>query len=174
MSEFVGRTGSNRVYSYPEPRRSGDPLTAFARNYAFGPATDVPVVTGGTEIVWNTVDVPGGNPADVPITPRSTGVIRIACAIVVLNSDIGPENVFFEVLVDGTPVATQGSIVTIDAAPAETSGFEAVPLLVELTGLAIGTTVNVRIRATTFVNGVVFLQQNRATIDVQEVSVATG
>lgn len=59
MSEFVGRTGSRRVYSYPESRRNT--TLPFARNFAAGPGETTDVASGagvidGTQIPWGVVE----------------------------------------------------------------------------------------------------------------------
>jgi hypothetical protein len=179
MSFRIGRKFAS--HTYPEASRggSGNPLTAFARNFAVGPATDTPVVTTGTQILWGTVDVPDINPQNVPITPRSTGVVRVSGSIIVQNTGVNPATVVVQVQVNGvaTPAAfAEAPIVTIDPANGieETSGFESIPLLVELTGLVIGTKVDVQILVGSFTDGIVFLTAIRSTIDVQEVAVATG
>lgn len=70
MSEFIGRTGSHRSYSYPEaPRGGGNPLTAFARNFASGPKTGTDLGAGGVEIPWNSIDA-----LSTPFTIAAAGV----------------------------------------------------------------------------------------------------
>lgn len=57
MSEFVGRTGSKRVYSYPENARAAA-LGLFARNFATGPKVEF-TISGSARIPWNAIDALG-------------------------------------------------------------------------------------------------------------------
>ena len=58
MTEFVGRTGSRRVYSYPEtPRGAPAALVLFARNFATGPKPDFVIPALGGRAPWSSVDV---------------------------------------------------------------------------------------------------------------------
>ncbi len=54
MSEFVGRTGAQRLYSYPENRRAAA-LGLFARNFATGPKIST---EAGEDVLlpWNLID----------------------------------------------------------------------------------------------------------------------
>jgi hypothetical protein len=54
MTEFVGRTGAQRVYSYPENPRAAA-LGLFARNFATGPKVSTEI-SGATLIPWNAID----------------------------------------------------------------------------------------------------------------------
>jgi hypothetical protein len=57
MTEFVGRTGSKRVYSYPENARAAA-LSSLARNFASGPKNTTEISGGGIQIPWNAVESP--------------------------------------------------------------------------------------------------------------------
>ena len=56
MTEFVGRAGALRVYSYPETPRRVNPLTAFARNFATGPKNETTIADVEVRIPWNAID----------------------------------------------------------------------------------------------------------------------
>jgi hypothetical protein len=243
MTEFVGRTGSNRVYSYPETRRSGDALTAFARNFAAGPKTDTGI-GGGRRIPWNLIDstpsspftiVAGGvtvsiagdvtgsfnsgdsvlvtpqtpavlppvfltiaslptfaagfttfdlsgpvditttggiieeaanSSSDVPITPRSTGVVLISGVVTI-------ENASGDVIVSQIIVQLDSSSLPVPAS-LETSipdaSVAAIPFMAEVE-LPIGSASNIEVFVTG--NGGSILAES-SLINVQEVSVATG
>ena len=184
MSEFVGRTGSKRAYSYPDTRPGGNALLAFARNYANGPALESnPTVDGpvtGTEIPWATRDVPGTDPEDIPITPRSTGIIVVR-GVVSLRNTSETDIVDVQVQVEigtVTPVAypvpaNEKISVPID----DGEGLEnriVVPFMVEIPGLPIGTTQIVRVLLTADAENLVQIVENSSTCEVAEVSVATG
>jgi hypothetical protein len=168
MSEFVGRTGSNRVYSYPETRRSGDPLTAFARNFATGTKSSAAISGGGIQVPWNAIDVSPGTPStDVPITPRSTGIVRISGVISVENSSGSPIAVAIVSVQINNGIALPFSSVV---APLADDEAITIPFLVEVS-LPIGVTSNIEI----FVSGDnAHLLADGSAIEVQEVSVATG
>lgn len=54
MTEYVGRTGAKRNYSYPENPRAAA-LGLFARNFATGPKLEQ-TITGSALVQWNAVD----------------------------------------------------------------------------------------------------------------------
>jgi hypothetical protein len=168
MSEFVGRTGSNRLYSYPDTRRSGNPLTVFARNFATGPKNQQDISGGGVQILWNAIDV-GTSSADVPITPRSTGIVLVSGVVSIQNQSgfaiPGGASVSVQVN-NGAALIPSGA-----AAPLADQEIVTIPFLVEVTGLTVGTTYNIEI----FVSGdTATLLAEASSVDVQEVSVATG
>lgn len=169
MTEFVGRTGSNRVYSYPETRRSGsDPLLAFARNYATGTKGGIEVGALGLEIPWNSVDA--GLPpttADVPITPVSTGVVLISGDTTINNPTGAPIDVTVTVHVAGSAGA-EFSRTTLAA-----GATAAIPFLAE--SIPANTPVGVTTQIQVFVDGEgALLVADGSAVSVQEVAVATG
>jgi hypothetical protein len=185
MSEFVGRTGSKRVYSYPLPRFNGL-VGPFARNSAAGPATDTPIatsgsvgVTGGTEIPWAVVAVPGVDVHDVPITPVSTGRVRVIGVVAVSNSANAPVNVLVQVEVNGVrsalPLKVEATVINHAADSIGIGGASAIPIEIEIpTVLTLGVTANIRVVVTAQSSPALTLIQDSSTLDVQEVSVATG
>ena len=170
MTEFVGRTGALRVYSYPETPRAVSPLAAFARNFATGPK-EITIGSGGIQIPWNSIDVPppSGN-VDVPITPRATGVVLISGVVTVQNSSGISADVVVTIQVNGValPPATFFGI-----APLPDGETVTIPFLAETspTDTPVGVTSNIEI----FVVGLnVTLATDDSAVSVQEVSVATG
>jgi hypothetical protein len=172
MTEFVGRTGSLRLYSYPERRRSGAEL--FARNFAAGPEFPTPVAIAtdpGTQVPWAVIE--SGAPAgvNVPITPRSSGIIRITGVVVVKSSSEIVEIVNLEVEINGTAI----SIPQFEAQSILDGGFATIPFVTENTSfLPIGVVANVSVRVTASSDDVLQLRPASSTIDVQEVPAATG
>lgn len=167
MTEFVGRTGSNRVYSYPETRRGVSPLTAFARNFATGPKAGISIGDPGIQVQWNSIDVGVDPDEDVPITPISTGIVRISGVIAVSNDPGAPVSILVEIQVDDVTLPIP---LTLYSTVAD-AGQVAIPFLAEVT-LPIGVTSNIQI----FVTGDAgtALMQESSSIEVQEVAVATG
>lgn len=241
MSEFVGRTGSNRVYSYPETSRaSAIALALFARNFATGPKNST-AIGAGINVPWNSIDVSGqqftiaangvtvsiagdqtgsyvngdsvtltpttpvaGAPVtktiasvpafaagfttfdidsaidatttagtisddtdtNVPITPKSTGVVLISGVVTAINSSGAPVNVTATVHINGTAVPAG----TFSSATVPDGGFAAIPFEVEAL-IPIGETQNVQV----FMDGTgAFVESEGAAINVQEVPVSTG
>ncbi len=169
MSEFVGRTGSQRVYSYPETRRSGDVLSAFARNFATGPKVTTGL-SGDTLILWNAIDSFTATPStDVNITPRSTGILLITGVVSIQNGGGGPvSSVVIEVQIDGVPLPVPAFI---GLAPIAAGESISLPFMAEAQGVSIGVTAHVQI----LVNGDgADIIGEGSTLSVQEVSAATG
>jgi hypothetical protein len=170
MSEFVGRTGSLRVYSYPETRRVAATPTPFARNFATGPKNDASIADG-IQITWNLIDSTGTSGTDVPITPQSTGVVLISGVVSAKNTSGGPvSGIVVVVQVNGVnlPIPVfQGFAPLLDVGD---TGEVSIPFLAE-TNIPVGTTRNIQI----FVTGAGgTLIGESSSINVQEVAVATG
>lgn len=166
MTEFVGRTGANRAYSYPETRQAGIAPPPLARNYATGTKGAVGVGAGGLTVVWNAIDVGTDPSTDVPITPLSTGEVLISGVITFQNTTGAPINSSITVQIDGPiPVPT---FVTTIAAGATVS----VPFLAQ-TGII--SPLNEQHVVQVFVtgNGLTVTADN-SVIDIQEVPVSTG
>jgi hypothetical protein len=177
MTEFVGRTGALRVYSYPTTPRAGVGPQGYARNFASGPADDTAIAEDpGTAVPWHTVDAGAG--PDIPITPKVTGIIRISGVLTIEGGGEGASDIQVIVQIDS------GSGFVTQAAPSQNAPLfefntvgntetEAVPFEAEIKGLTIGTTVQVRILLIATHVGTV-LSQESSTIEVQEVTAATG
>lgn len=175
MSEFVGRTGSQRLYSYPEAPRGGSYSALFARNFAYGPLFPTPVdidTSPGTDVPWSVIESGALAGVIVPITPRSSGVVRISGVIVVKSSSESAESVSLQILGNGdillgVPFLETQSIIA--------NGFAAIPFASEAYPLPVGVVVNIKIRLTASTGGgVLQLRPDSSTIDLQEVPVATG
>lgn len=184
MTEFVGRTGSKRAYSYPETRAGANTLSPFARNYGQGPALESAtlVASAGTEIPWSTVDVPGTDPLhDIPITPQSTGNLMVQGVVSLRNtSEIQAVRVQIQVEIGLiTPTAypiPRDEEVEVPLAVEGAAGVVAVPFSVEIPGQAVGVTTIVRILVTDLDGGgtTVFVTDQSSTCEVQEVAASTG
>jgi hypothetical protein len=245
MTEFVGRTGAQRVYSWPENPRAAA-LALFARNFATGPKINTDIIDGGIRISWNSTDVAapsapftivptmttvsiagdvaaqlhngdivtltpilpfvgapavrqittvpvfGGvfttfsinmaidgvttagvisDSANVPITPRATGVVRISGVVTFLNSSGSP--------IDLATVQVQVNGITLPSpddarvGPLADEDVITIPFLAETTptDTPIGTTALIQILVTG-VDATLFADDS--VLDVQEVSIATG
>jgi hypothetical protein len=167
MSEFVGRTGSLRVYSYPEPRRSSGVAPAFARNFATGPKGSV-LTTDGVQIPWNLIDVGPGGP-DVPITPITTGIVLISGVVVLTNGSGVSTSANIHVQVNGINL----TIPELNGISVADGTIVAIPILAETDPIEtpIGVTTPIEI----FVLGAgLFVAVGGSALSLQEVSVATG
>jgi hypothetical protein len=175
MSEFVGRTGSNRVYSYPETPRGASALSALARNFAFGPDTSTDIDTAPTPVPWAGMDV-GAPGINVPITPRATGIIRISGVLNIKSASGIQEAISLVVIVDSVEMP----VPFFERPTFEAGARVAIPFLTELNAatfgapLTVGVTSNVVIAVTASNPDVLSLPLNSSTMDVQEVPVATG
>jgi len=169
MSFRIGRAYARHVYD--ERRGGGSAASPFARNFAAGPTLTTSIAAGGgTQIPWEVID--SGAPAgvDVPITPQSTGVVRISGVISLKNSTGSAVAAQVEVQVNDVSLTfPNAENATVDA-----DGFEAIPFLAEATGLTIGVTVNVQILVIAGGSDAISAVAESSTLDVQEVAVATG
>lgn len=171
MSFRIGRSAASHFY--PESPRGSSVPTEFARNFAAGPTGDTLVIGGdGTQIPWSVIDV-GGPGTDVPITPQSTGIIRITAVVVIGNTSTDPQTVGIvqiSALIDGVtpvavPIAEQFSI--------DINGFKSIQLVAETPALPVGVTATIQILAT-LIAGTLVVVDSSSTVEVQEVSAATG
>lgn len=172
MSEFVGRTGALRVYSYPEGPRNAA-LGLLARNLATfaGEGALAIATTPGTQIPWTFIASGAASGVDVPITPRSTGALRITGKLTVIHGGAGAaESVTVQVEIGGVPIAvTFNGSDTLSAA----GDLSEIPIFAELlpTPSLVGVLgqVEVRLIASGADLGLV-----NAMLDIQEVSATTG
>jgi len=168
VSEFVGRTGSMRVYSYPETRRSGsDPLTAFARNFATGTKGSNTVGPDGLDIVWNAIDVGVDPDNDVPITPKATGQLLITGVITLTNGTGAPIDAVVTVHLDGVAAGPSFATMTIPA-----GATAAIPFMAETEVIS---PLNEEHLIQVFVDGDgLTTVSDGSVINVQEVVLSTG
>lgn len=164
MTEFVGRTGSLRLYSYPETRRGGAAVS-YARNYATGTKGGSLIGPAGREITWNAIDVGSDPSIDVPITPLSTGVVLVSGVATLLNGTGAPILVTIRVHVDDVAVGAPFAATTVPA-----GGEMAIPFLAETDVLSLSAHF-IQI----FVDGDgANLIADGSAVNVQEVPVSTG
>jgi hypothetical protein len=167
MAFRIGRKTAQ--HTYPEARRNT--TVALARNSAYGPtAGDTEIVGAGQAVVWNVIE--SGAPADnkVPITPKSTGAVRIS-AVISLTAEAGAA-VLAQVRVTppvGPPVV---SPVPLDEQQAYLARG-VIPILITLP-LTVGATSHVAILLTVIAGNDVFIRQSSSTLDLQEVVPVTG
>ena len=182
MAHRIGRKFASETYPETRAGENGPPGDLLARNYAIGPGSEVgvPITTTGTEVTWGTVDVPGFAPQDVPITPQVTGIVMVRAVLTIDNTDTVAHRLQVQ-------VETQAGVnpptvlplpfdenVTVPAESSELDGFTAIPFLLKIAGLTIGSLVNIRILLTSVENDVLVLAVNSSTIEVQEVLASTG
>jgi len=179
MSEFVGRTGSHRVYSYPEARRGGGVLS-LARNFAYGPAeTETRITTDGTDVPWGLIESGEAPGVLVPITPRLSGIVRVSGVITIVNNDDARQDVQLQVgASNGVDPPTffppTQELNSIAEDLGEEPGHEAIPFTALVTGADVGILFYILIRLTANENDALSLLVNSSTIDLQEVPPATG
>lgn len=163
MTEFVGRTGSLRVYSYQERHRRGSAADPLARNFATAKAV---AITPPAHVVSWVPDV-GAAGNNVPITPLSTGEIEISGVVSFENQGVALSDlVAVEVAVDG--VAVPGAMVSLVNVPG--SSAIAIAYLAQVTAV-VGVLSNVTLTINTVDAD---LEIDAATMAVQEVPVSTG
>lgn len=165
MSEFVGRTGSLRVYSYPERRRSGGSVVPFARNFAH--CKEQALSTSDTLVSWYP-DVGTSPSTEVQITPITTGVIEISGFAVIENTDDEPHQITLQIAFGGFPLP--GFFAA--AATVGAGELVSIPFLAQLGGLVIGDTAQISVvLSTTPDSG---MEINNGAMAIQEVPVSTG
>jgi hypothetical protein len=169
---------------YPDPR-GGAGAQSFARNSAIGPTTVTDVISTfpGTSVPWTTIA--SGAPAgvNVPITPLSTGRVRISGVLSLKNITNDPQtagNVSLGISVDGGATllpfpANERNAVGAPGGGADSSA-EAVPFLIETTAAQtpVGILANVNISVTANATSVIQLIAESSSLDIQELSAPTG
>lgn len=170
MTEFVGRTGSKRVYSYPTQPRFANLEGPFARNSASGPTTDTPIVTTGTQVNWDDIASTGAGGVNIPITPKSTGIIRVTGMFEVTCAGEGEVDVEINIQIGGvTFPIPEDPIITV-----RPGGGVMIPFVIVLSGFTVGATTNIQMLLTAEVDSALTLEGQSSVVDVQEVSIATG
>lgn len=166
MTEFVGRTGSMRVYSYPETRRGGSAPEALARNFATGTkgAFDV---GAGIDITWNSIDVGTDPSTDIPITPLSTGQLLISGVVTLTNPTGAPVTATVTPHLDGSAAGPSFAATTIPA-----GATVSIPFIAE-TPVISPLNVEHLVQVTVDGNGLTTVSDG-STVNVQEVPVSTG
>lgn len=159
--------------TYPDPRGSGNGDGPFARNSATGPDNVTAISAGGgTQVPWNVIDSGAVGGVNIPITPLSTGVVRIQGVISIKNSANAVVDVHLEVQVDDVSLPVPfNEANTIQGSNA--TSFEAVPFMI-VTTIPIGSTSNVQILLKASSADSLSVIAESSTIDIQEVPAATG
>jgi len=168
---------------YPTSRGVGT-NNDFARNYATGPTDQTDVVsTGvGTQVPWEIIA--SGAPAGtaVPITPLSTGIVRISGVLSLKNTSNDPAaagsvevQVSINNVVLSSPVPIFTNTVGIGSG-GNTTALEAVPFLIETTAIQtpVGVLADVRIHVTANADNLIVILSEGSSLDLQEVSAPTG
>ena len=167
MSFRIGR--KHAQHTYPEPRGSG--TTPFARNFAYsqeGQNQPIPQDPAEVAVIWDPIS--SGAPAgtNVPITPVSTGIIRIL-AVISVGKTVADGTVTITIHVNGVEIEPPESF----RAEIDVDGFAAIPVLAEVSGLPLGVVANIQIFATSSGVGAELIEES-SSIEVQEVQAATG
>lgn len=169
MSEFVGRTGSSRVYSYPETNRGGSAQSG-SNNFATAPELEIEIPLPNMIVEWDQISSGAPSSEDVPITLTSSGVIRIAgviCAKHTAGADAAGLQI--QVRIDGVSLVRP----TLLKSTCMVDGFIAIPFLAETEALSLGLH-TVSILLTPTIDLVLSLAQASSSIEIREVVAATG
>lgn len=178
MSFRIGR--KHAQHAYPTSRAASS--VPYARNFAAGPTAQDPIsVTPATSsISWTAIESGAAPGPLVPITPKSTGIIRIQGVVVVKSNALTPVELQVLVKVNGgtllVPLFEVVSCAPNVLGPPPPGGFTAIPFLTETpfgAPLPIGVAANVEIALSANDVGL-FLIVGSSTLDVQEVQAATG
>ena len=172
MGEFrIGRKSAQHFY----PERARGTALALARNFASGPEDDTGIVGGGgTQIPWSAIA--SGAPAGVhvPITPKSTGIILVVAVFTAKNSSSDPvvlDTIQLNVQINDVsmtiPATVQHTIV-------DAQDTQAIQVMAKTSALPIGVTANISILATQIAGSNLSVLSGTATLELQEVSDATG
>lgn len=161
----IGRTRAQ--HTYPVPRAAT--TVPYARNTAVGPTTNTDFTTV-IPVPWSIIESIGGAPGtfnDVPITPKSTGIVRIAGVISVAADSPVVVQVAIKVGVSVLPVPG-AEFVTV-------SLLEAIPVLITVppafTPVGVATNIEILVTAA---GGTATLIAASSSLDVQEVVPVTG
>jgi hypothetical protein len=167
MAFRIGR--KHAQHTYPE-NRGGAAAALFARNFAEGPLINTTITDGGIQIPWAFVE--SGAPAgvNVPITPRSSGILRISGVIVIASTAEVDRVVSLVVQVNGASM----SVPLTEANTVTAGGFEVVAFATETLALPIGPTYNVQIFLNASAPDELLVEARSSTIEVQEILAATG
>jgi hypothetical protein len=184
MTEFVGRTGSNRVYSYPETGGRGAATSALARNFASGPPpsdSPIPITTTGDQIVWDFIQSGAPSGIDVPITPHVTGQLLVTVSTTVENSSDAPADLKVQLQVDAgagpvtvtPPADPQDAHTTVEANGSVMVSFTAL-LPGPPPAFTVGTPIKIEVLLTASADNSLVMVAESSTIEIQEVLPATG
>ena len=141
----------------------------LASNAASGPSGATPIGGAGTKVPWAAIDV-GAPGVDVPITPKSTGRVRVIFSITVLNAGAAMVGVVARLLIGGVAQAIPYVAASIQANGLGELGI--ISFVAEVT-LPVGATSNIEVDLTT-AGASVEMYPEGATIDIQELPAATG
>jgi len=163
----IGRKHASHVY----PQSKGAPPTpsaALARNYAFGPAQDTALASTGTQVPWQLIEA-GGSGTDIPITPTTSGRIRVSAMLTVVNNAEGWVELSVQAMLDGTPFATPLTTPQIAPAARKTT----IPFLIEF-NVPIGVTSQIELLLTPAIDDAISLLEDESSIEVQELTTTAG
>ena len=172
MGFRIGRKFAQHVYP-STGGRGGGAAAALARNFATGPKSDTEITGGGILVPWNGIDVGASPSVNIPITPKSTGIVTISGIITISNSSESSFDIEIDVQVEGS-VLPNASFFLVPLAAGETIG---IPFLAETTptDTPVGVTKHVQISVNGDPGDVdLILLVEASAISIQEVSTATG
>lgn len=171
MASRIGRKYASHTYPQSPGAGGGGAVSAFARNYAQGPAAGTLVEDASGGIVFSIVEGGGGATPNVPITPRVTGLILVEGTIECSNTKEDADQLTVQIVVDGTPVAhpITGNYVNGGVGQVTSVSFALV-----VGPLTIGTTHHVRVVPIENSPGDLQLDALDSTLTLQEVAAATG
>lgn len=159
MTEFVGHAIGSRHYSYPETPRGAGAL-AFARNFAFGPITDLEIDDGaGTVLLWETIES----------FPQWSATTTYA-----IGANVNFDGISYTSLANGN-TGNQPDLFPLLWAPSPTSGtFSNVPITPRATGVVrvIGV-ISLKSAAVGAENVQVVVQVNGVSLEIPELEQTT-
>jgi hypothetical protein len=166
MSFRIGRKGAQ--HSYPVSR--GAMEVPRARNFAAGPTATEPITVAGIFIPWSLIEAGAPAGINVPITPRSSGIILIQGVITIKNAVLAPIVASMFVWVNGTPLI----VPFMETVLVPASGSSVIPFLTETAPLPIGVPAIIQIAINAASEPGLSLLPASSTMAVQEVRAATG
>jgi len=174
-SGSTGPTGPTGPTGRGTTGPTGASSPAFARNSAFGPATNTAITAeigaGTQEVTFGTIESGGGPSASVPVTPNVTGILHVQAVVFALNEVAVTSQLQAQFGVNGvvqtTPLATTCLLSTSDFGGGFTGGTVAIQAI--LGPFTLGVPVNINLFVAAWNTGELSLQANDTTLTVQEV-----
>jgi hypothetical protein len=168
MAARIGRKSASETY--PQTGRGGS--SAYARNSAQGPATVTAITSTASPptqaLVWQLVESGGGATANVPVTPRVTGNLKVTVVLNV-NNPTGAAIQFSAVVTIGGTAVAQISQQVIPTGASDNGSLTIQPF--GLTGNPLGVPVEIGVKVSG--NGLT-LTNLESSLFVEEVPLATG
>lgn len=172
MGEFrIGRTRAQ--HSYPESRQNT--TVPYARNSALFVKTSMVLTGTPAPIPWSLIESTFAGGVNVPITPKTTGLVLLTGMVTIVNTDSGHvARVLLNIKVGAFVLAAPFSIADLPANPSPGSTITIPIVFSGPTPLLIGSTTNIQIQASQTGADADTVSVVDATLSLQEVVPATG